>query len=66
MFDNLGPPPWFKTADSKNIENSETKALTIFTEDAFFCAKVNSKGYKIGVHTGARIGHMNVRSGEVY
>jgi hypothetical protein len=66
MFDNLGPPPWFKSADSSNIENKETKGLTIFTEDAFFCQKVKEKGYKMGVHTGVRIGHLNVKSGEVY
>lgn len=66
IFDNLGPPPWFKTADSKDIENEETKTLTIFTEDAFFCEKVRSKGYRIGVHSGVRVGHMNTRTGEVY
>lgn len=66
LFDNLGPPPWFKTADSLCIENKETKGLSIFTEDAFFCGKLVEKGYKIGVHSGCRIGHMNVKTGEVY
>lgn len=66
MFDNLGPPPWFKTADSKDMENPVTKSLSIFTEDAFFCGKVREKGYKMGVHTGCRIGHLNVKTGEVY
>lgn len=66
MFDNLGSPPWFKTADSTNIEDKETGGLTIFTEDAFFSKKVKEKGYKMGIHTGVRIGHLNVRTGEVY
>jgi hypothetical protein len=65
IFDQLGPPPWFKTSDSTDIED-ENGALGVFTEDIYFCKKVRKAGFRIGVHTGCRIGHLNMKTGEVY
>ena len=66
IFEHLGPPPWFKSADSTNIYDAETRGLTIFTEDAFFCERVKKAGFRMGVHSGCRISHLNVKTGECY
>ncbi len=65
ILDHLGPPPWFKTSDSTDIEE-RTGTLGVFTEDIFFSQKVKKAGFRIGCHTGCRIGHLNYVTGEVY
>ncbi len=65
IFEHLGPPPWFTSANSKNMCDKKTGAIKFFTEDAFFTEKARQHGYRIGVHTGVRIGHYN-QWGEVF
>ncbi len=64
IFEKMGKPPWFKTADSKDMCN-EAGAMSPFTEDVFFCRKAKEAGLKIGVHTAVRIGHL-FSTGEVF
>ena len=63
--------PWFATAftkidDVNNMDKSKFKSLVAFTEDVYFCDKAKQLGFKIGVHTGVRVSHLNVKTGEVY
>ena len=66
VFRKMGDPPWFKTADSSDIYDPETGAIGIFTEDVYFCDKALEAGLKIAVHTGCRIGHIQIETGEIY
>lgn len=65
ILEHLGPPPWFESANSKNMLDEKNQGIKLFTEDAFFCHLVKKNGFRIGVHTGVRIGHMT-KFGEVY
>ena len=66
MFEKLGAPPWFKTADSKSMFDAETGGISVFTEDTFFVGKVVKAGFKVAVHSGCRVGHLSAKTGEVY
>jgi hypothetical protein len=66
MLDSLGPSPWFQSSNSKNMLDSETGGLSMFTEDTFFISKVIKAKKKVAVHSGCRIGHMDIKMGGVY
>jgi len=66
IFDKLGPQPWFKSADSKSMFDPETGGISLFTEDTFFIGKVVKAGFKVAVHSGCRVGHLSIKTGEVY
>jgi hypothetical protein len=66
IFKDLGPSPWFKTADHQSMFDPETGGISLFTEDTYFVNRAIKAGKKVAVHSGCRIGHMNVKSGEVY
>lgn len=56
--------PWFKTGPTK-VEGIDD--IWLHTEDAWFCRKAkNEANAKIGVHTGVRVGHLDIATGEVY
>ncbi len=65
IFDDLGPQPWFQSSNSRNMLDTETGGLSLFTEDTFFIKKVTEAKKSVAVHTGCRIGHMT-KNGEVY
>jgi hypothetical protein len=65
ILEHLGLPPWFESANSKNMFDERDGGIRLFTEDAFFCKKVKEAGFRIGVHTGVKIGHMT-KWGEVF
>lgn len=56
-------PPYFKTGPTENTQN---KAVWYHTEDSWFCRKAKAAGLKIGVHTGVRVAHLDIKTGEVY
>jgi len=65
--------PWFKTGPSKRsrvpsvIEPYlERESIVMHTEDVWFYNKVKELGGTIGVHTGVRVGHLDVKTGCVY
>lgn len=64
---------FFRTGPSirKNIpkevdEYTSTEAVICHTEDVWFYGKARKLGAKIGVHSGIRIPHLDVRTGMVY
>lgn len=67
--------PWFKTGPSTYSEMYNVDVLEPYiesggfvshTEDAWFLQKAKQFGAKIGVHTGVRVSHLDVKSGSVY
>lgn len=59
-------PPYFKTSFTSSDDQYKNDAVSIFTEDAYFCKKVRDVGGRIGVHTGVRVAHLNIKTGELY
>lgn len=61
-------PPYFLTGPSKATDKkgNETGGVWTHTEDAYFCRKVLQAGGKVGVHTGVRVGHLDVNTGQIY
>ncbi len=64
IFSKMGKAPWFKTADSTDMMK-DNGYVEVFTEDVYFCRKAKEHGFKIGVHTGVRVGHL-FKTGEVF
>lgn len=56
--------PYFKTGPT---QNEETGSVWIHTEDSFFCRKCKIEAQlKIGVHTGVRVAHLDINTGEIF
>lgn len=55
-------PPWFRTGPSQ----TESGGVWVHTEDAWCVRKVKDAGGKVGVATSVRVGHLDVRTGEIY
>jgi len=60
IFEKL-EKPWFKTGPTEYEGN-----LVTHTEDVWFADLVKANGFKIGCHTGVRVGHLDIKQGEVY
>jgi len=65
--------PWFKTGPSLRTEVPDAlepyvdrKSVVMHTEDAWFCQKAKKFQAKMGVHTGVRVSHIQVSTGNVY
>lgn len=65
--------PWFKTGPSlrteipKNFSQfADPKSIVMHTEDVWFYGKAKRLGAKIGVHTGVRVAHIDVKTGMIY
>ena len=61
MFRTLSPP-WFKTQQEWIPGVGELAG----TQDLYFCKKANAAGYKLGISTNVRVGHLDTSSGVVY
>lgn len=61
-------PPYFLTGPTPatDDEGNKTGGVWTHTEDAYFCRKLIEAGGKVGVHTGVRIGHMDIHTGQIY
>lgn len=57
--------PFFKTGPGPFPYQSIEQIVT-FTEDVYFLAKARKCGGKIGVHTGVKVGHYDIKSGMIY
>jgi hypothetical protein len=56
--------PYFLTGPRRDEASG---SIEVFTEDAYFCQKAKiEKGAKMGVHTGIRVAHMDISTGEIY
>jgi hypothetical protein len=64
VFDRLGPPPWFKTGPSPALDGSN--GFSQHSEDIWFYDLCRKHGLKVGVHTGVKIAHYNIGTGEVF
>ena len=65
--------PWFKTGPSLRAEVPEAlepyinkTSIIMHTEDTWFCSKAKKFEAKMGVHTGVRVSHLDVKTGNVY
>lgn len=65
--------PWFKTGPSLRGEMPQAlshyanpESIVLHTEDVWFYGKAKRLGAKIGVHTGVRVAHIDVKSGMIY
>jgi hypothetical protein len=65
--------PWFKTGPSLRTNMPDAlepyivnESVVMHTEDAWFMAKAREIKAKMGVHTGVRVSHMDVKTGNVY
>lgn len=61
MFRHI-PGPWFKTPQDWIPGMGEVAA----TQDLFFAKKANAAGYKMGVSSRVRVGHLDVGTGEIW
>lgn len=66
-------PPYFKTGPSLRTsipkssgEYVDPKSIVMHTEDVWFYNKVRKLEGKIGVHTGVRVAHIDVKSGMIF
>lgn len=67
-------PPWFKTGPSlrSHIPGDITKytktheSIITHTEDVWFYGKARELKAKIGVHSGVRVAHLDVKTGCIY
>lgn len=65
--------PWFKTGPSLRYvpeellgPNVSPDSVVAHTEDAWFMKKAKALGAKMGVHTGVRVSHLDVKTGFIY
>lgn len=65
--------PWFKTGPSLRVVMEDVlephihqESVTAHTEDAWFMKKGKALGAKMGVHTGVRVSHLDVKTGNIY
>jgi hypothetical protein len=66
--------PYFKTGPSlrrdipsaEKYGTSDRKGIISHTEDVWFYNKVREVGGRVGVHTGVRVSHLDVKSGWIY
>jgi hypothetical protein len=65
--------PYFKTGPSlrKDVPKAITdyanpESIVMHTEDTWFYAKAKKLGARIGVHTGVRVAHLDVKTGFIY
>lgn len=65
--------PWFKTGPSLRVTldnvlepHINQESVTAHTEDAWFMKKAKVIGGKMGVHTGVRVSHLDVKTGNIY
>jgi hypothetical protein len=65
------PPPYFRTSFANldteiEEEIAEFGGISMHTEDAYFCNKAKQVKAKIGVATSVRVGHLDVKTGQIY
>lgn len=66
--------PYFKTGPSKRADvpgavrkySTKDEGVVLHTEDVWFYNKAKMLGAKIGVHTGIRVSHLDVKTGWIY
>lgn len=61
-------PPWFQTGPGhvSGLAGGTGEGVVVYTEDVFFCKKLKQVGGTVGVHSGVRVGHLDIKTGMVY
>jgi hypothetical protein len=72
LLENM-TPLYFKTGPSLRLEIPDRlepyidpKSIVAHTEDVWFCSKAKLLGAKMGVHSGVRVGHFDVKTDAIY
>lgn len=65
LFMNL-PAPWFHTGFDVQHGVDTNPIVSVHTEDCYFFERVRDAGMRMGVHTGVRTGHLDVKTGIIY
>ena len=72
MKDEVGPP-YFKTGPSQKKSmpgfpktGIEGEGIVLHTEDVWFCDLARKLKGAMGLHTGIRVGHFDIKSGMIY
>lgn len=65
LFDDL-TPPYFKTGFCVETLPDGRDGVTMYTEDCVFFEQLKAKKKRVGVHTGVRSAHLDVKSGVIY
>lgn len=60
LFEDV-PRPWFQ-----NVQAVEDKKNTRISQDLFFCRKAKEHGKRFAVHTGVKVGHIDVSTHKIY
>ena len=59
--------PWFVTGyEDIELKDGWNKIFVMRTEDCWFFRAAKLAGLRMGVHTGVRTGHLDVKSGRIY
>jgi len=66
--------PWFETGPghlpgesfSSEAGQDIPDYFTVYTEDVYFTRLCKMAGLTVGVHSGVRVGHLDVKTGEIY
>ena len=58
--------PYFKTGFVTREMSGDREAVTCFTEDCYFFDKLHKAGGRLGVNTGVRTSHLDMKSGVIY
>jgi hypothetical protein len=73
LLEEMEIGPWFKTGPSLRILKDEwlephiqQESVVAHTEDAWFMKRAKALGAKMGVHTGVRVSHLDVKTGNIY
>lgn len=59
-------PPYFETGPKIEVNNANVPTRNAYTEDVYFCKKIRALRHRIGLHTGVRVGHLDVKTSMVY
>lgn len=59
--------PYFKSGPGfLHKEDIPIEKVTQWTEDVWFCERAQKAGLRIGVHTGVRVAHLDIKTGTIW
>jgi len=65
LFEKI-EPPWFRTGYEVEKLDNDMDGVILTGEDCYAFEKIRAIGGRIGVHTGVRSSHLDVRAGVIY
>lgn len=58
--------PWFKTAQGLDTKFDGETGIVGYTQDLWFFEQIRALGYRVAVDTRVKVGHMDLRTGQIY